>query len=321
MPARPAARSRCRRRCRRCSPPASTSSSGRAEGARARRGRGRGLPPRRRAGARTGGAAGDAAAGRARAASELIRPDRPQLAGEDGFRFRHLLIRDAAYDALPKATRAELHERFADWLEEHGAEPGRAGRDPRLPPRAGRALPGRARSARGRCSPGRLLGRLAAAGERARWRGDLEAAHSLLGVPMKLVEEARCPSGGRVRDELISPRVTQSRFSKRLRDGPTANADAAGAALARALVAHMRLWTGEASADRCGGARPRGVATARGETTITPVSLSVWYSLANGAYNFRCRAATRSCMRPKWHECYENARRPHPHDRSDGLYA
>ena len=53
---------------------------------------------------------------------ELIRPDRPQLAGEDGFRFRHILIRDAAYDALPKATRADLHQRFAAWLEEHGAE-------------------------------------------------------------------------------------------------------------------------------------------------------------------------------------------------------
>ena len=53
---------------------------------------------------------------------ELIRPDRPQLAGEDGFRFRHLLIRDAAYDALPKLVRAELHARFAAWLEEHGAE-------------------------------------------------------------------------------------------------------------------------------------------------------------------------------------------------------
>ena len=53
---------------------------------------------------------------------ELIRPEKPQLAGEDGFRFRHLLIRDAAYDALPKAVRADLHERFADWLEEHGAE-------------------------------------------------------------------------------------------------------------------------------------------------------------------------------------------------------
>ena len=48
---------------------------------------------------------------------ELIRSDRPQFAGEDGFRFRHLLIRDTAYDALPKATRAELHRRFADWLE------------------------------------------------------------------------------------------------------------------------------------------------------------------------------------------------------------
>jgi len=52
---------------------------------------------------------------------QLIRPDRPQLPGDDGFRFRHLLIRDAAYDALPKAVRAELHAAFARWLEEHGA--------------------------------------------------------------------------------------------------------------------------------------------------------------------------------------------------------
>ena len=36
-----------------------------------------------------------------------------QITGDDAFRFRHLLIRDAAYDALPKAARAELHERFA----------------------------------------------------------------------------------------------------------------------------------------------------------------------------------------------------------------
>ena len=53
---------------------------------------------------------------------ELIRPTEPQLPGEDGFRFRHLLIRDAAYEALPKAARAELHERFAAWLEKHGAD-------------------------------------------------------------------------------------------------------------------------------------------------------------------------------------------------------
>jgi len=53
---------------------------------------------------------------------ELIRPDTPHLRGEDGFRFRHILIRDAAYEALPKATRTELHSRFAFWLEEHGTE-------------------------------------------------------------------------------------------------------------------------------------------------------------------------------------------------------
>jgi len=48
---------------------------------------------------------------------ELIRPDRRRDDGGETFRFRHLLIRDAAYDSLPKAERAELHERFADWLE------------------------------------------------------------------------------------------------------------------------------------------------------------------------------------------------------------
>ncbi len=53
---------------------------------------------------------------------ELVRPDRTQIPGDDAFRFRHLLIRDAAYDGLPKAARAELHERFTVWLEEFGAD-------------------------------------------------------------------------------------------------------------------------------------------------------------------------------------------------------
>lgn len=48
---------------------------------------------------------------------ELIRPHPATLEGDEAFRFRHLLIRDAAYDGLPKATRADLHERFARWLE------------------------------------------------------------------------------------------------------------------------------------------------------------------------------------------------------------
>jgi class 3 adenylate cyclase len=48
---------------------------------------------------------------------ELVRPDRSSIAGDDAFRFRHLLIRDAAYESLPKAVRADLHERFAAWLQ------------------------------------------------------------------------------------------------------------------------------------------------------------------------------------------------------------
>ncbi|MFL5953672.1 MAG: AAA family ATPase [Gaiellaceae bacterium] len=51
---------------------------------------------------------------------ELIRRERATIADDDAYRFRHLLIRDAAYDALPKETRADLHERFARWLERRG---------------------------------------------------------------------------------------------------------------------------------------------------------------------------------------------------------
>ena len=48
---------------------------------------------------------------------ELIRPDRSGFAQVDAFRFRHMLIRDAAYERLPKTERAELHESFAGWLD------------------------------------------------------------------------------------------------------------------------------------------------------------------------------------------------------------
>jgi class 3 adenylate cyclase/tetratricopeptide (TPR) repeat protein len=54
---------------------------------------------------------------------ELIRPYRSALFPvEDAFRFRHQLIRDAAYDGMPKELRAELHERFGRWLETNRSE-------------------------------------------------------------------------------------------------------------------------------------------------------------------------------------------------------
>jgi tetratricopeptide (TPR) repeat protein len=47
---------------------------------------------------------------------DLIRPERSSFSGEDAFRFHHILIQEAAYRATPKEIRADLHERFADWL-------------------------------------------------------------------------------------------------------------------------------------------------------------------------------------------------------------
>ena len=51
----------------------------------------------------------------------LVQPDRAVLPGNKGFRFQHALIHEAAYRRLPKALRAELHERFAGWLEDRAA--------------------------------------------------------------------------------------------------------------------------------------------------------------------------------------------------------
>jgi tetratricopeptide (TPR) repeat protein len=48
---------------------------------------------------------------------ELVRPDRSSTTGDEAFRFRHLLVRDAAYASLTKEQRADLHARFAEWLE------------------------------------------------------------------------------------------------------------------------------------------------------------------------------------------------------------
>jgi class 3 adenylate cyclase/tetratricopeptide (TPR) repeat protein len=54
---------------------------------------------------------------------ELLRLDEEATPGIDAldedirFRFRHQLLRDAAYEGLAKHERARLHEAFADWME------------------------------------------------------------------------------------------------------------------------------------------------------------------------------------------------------------
>jgi len=48
---------------------------------------------------------------------DLIRAQRVPFTDGDAYRFRHILIRDAAYEGLSKASRAELHERLVEWFQ------------------------------------------------------------------------------------------------------------------------------------------------------------------------------------------------------------
>ena len=53
---------------------------------------------------------------------ELLRAAATDLPGLSAYRFLHVLVRDAAYDGLAKASRAAWHERLADWLSALGSD-------------------------------------------------------------------------------------------------------------------------------------------------------------------------------------------------------
>ncbi len=119
---------------------------------------------------------------------ELIRADRAQFPGDDGFRFGHSLIHDAAYEAASKELRAEAHERYADWLEVKAGEHViqyeeilgyHLEQAHRLLVELGRGDAALAR---------RAAERLARAGERALARADVPAALNLLGRSLDLVD-------------------------------------------------------------------------------------------------------------------------------------
>jgi class 3 adenylate cyclase/tetratricopeptide (TPR) repeat protein len=125
---------------------------------------------------------------------EFVRSDRSRVLGEDAFRFRHLLLRDAAYDGISKALRAELHERAAAWLERVAGE-----RIVEQEEVLGYHLE-RAHALLAQLGPpgdhGRSLAErasrhLAEAGHRALDRGDFSAASGLLVRAAELLREGR----------------------------------------------------------------------------------------------------------------------------------
>jgi class 3 adenylate cyclase/tetratricopeptide (TPR) repeat protein len=110
---------------------------------------------------------------------DLIRPDASDVAGEEAFRFHHVLLRDAAYQMLPKETRAGLHERFAGWLDAH---PGLTDLDEfvgyHLEQAHALRLELGPEDEHARTIAVRAADRLAAAGKRARDRGDFRASET-----------------------------------------------------------------------------------------------------------------------------------------------
>jgi tetratricopeptide (TPR) repeat protein len=100
-------------------------------------------------------------------------------ADEDGFRFRHGLIREAAYDSIPKELRADLHEEYARWFEQYSGEDVIVGYHLEQASRFRREL-GRADETTSALA--RRAGELLAeAGDRAHYRDDTPAAINLLG--------------------------------------------------------------------------------------------------------------------------------------------
>ena len=56
-------------------------------------------------------------------AKGLVQQQGPAAKPGEEYSFRHILIQQAAYHAIPKSLRAELHQRHADWLELVFTEP------------------------------------------------------------------------------------------------------------------------------------------------------------------------------------------------------
>ncbi len=172
---------------------------------------------------------------------EFIRPDASSFAGEDAFQFGHILIRDAAYGALAKETRADLHERFVGWLE------GKAARAHEYDEIVGYHLEAAWRY-RLELAPAdqrtlELGGRaglyLGAAGKRALERGDVTAAVNLLDRTVALLDPDDALRVERLLD-LAAARRACGDFAG-ASDALVAAKEAAAARADRRLEAHAHI--------------------------------------------------------------------------------
>jgi AAA ATPase-like protein/tetratricopeptide repeat protein len=219
----------------------------------------------------------------------LIRPDKAQISAEDAFRFSHLLIRDAAYGALPKAARAELHERLAAWLEQRGEDL------VELDEIVGFHLEQAARYKAELGQPDAGLAEragehLAAAGRRASWRGDDRAAAPLLERALELTRPLRLD----INLELDLANVQQvprenAAIAERVAERARQAGDLAGEALALVAAAEARLGFADDPAvhelERLARAALPLLEQAEDHAGLA----RVWYALGGGVANVRGR--------------------------------
>ena len=169
----------------------------------------------------------------------LFQAERPLIAGDEAFRFRHVLIRDVAYQGLTKSRRAELHEQLADWLEREGTDV------VELDELVGHHLERAATCKAELGTPDLALAerggkRLASAGRKAAWRGD-RAARGLLDRALTLMRPLRFDV--HLELELASAHTDPRRAAATARDvADRAHAvgDASAEALARVVEAQAR---------------------------------------------------------------------------------
>ena len=240
---------------------------------------------------------------------ELLRPAHASEGG-DVFRFRHLLIRDAAYEGLSKEARAELHERHADQLNERSSRSA-AELDEIVGYHLEQAYRYRAElgdlAETGSSLGRRAAERLAAAGQRALGRGDLHAATSLLERAIALLDRSERLQPPLVCDLSIAMRE-QGRFDEAdaALTGVVDRSEADPAVRARAelLRTHLRTMMGGSQASALQNAerltallRDRGAERELGEAYMLLGILRTWRGTARPgrqAYDRAVELAKRS---------------------------
>jgi class 3 adenylate cyclase/tetratricopeptide (TPR) repeat protein len=232
---------------------------------------------------------------------ELVQPEPTLVPGDEAYRFRHILIRDAAYDALPKAVRAELHERFAAWLEESHADL------VELDEIVGHHLTQAARYKQELGRPDEALAerageRVAIAGRRALWRGDNRAAASLLESALELLRPTRLDVALELDLATAQPTPPEAiAVAEAAAKRALATGDSAGEAVARVETAFQRFLAGQAWVDELEELAL--VALPLLEETGDHAGLvHVWAALGYGVANARGRYA-------EWEQAAEQALR------------